>query len=41
MFTWASTVTASAPVYRISRPGDAWTVDEVADAVERTQLVAA
>jgi HPr Serine kinase C-terminal domain len=35
MFAWAGTVTADVPVERVERPRDRWTIDEVADAVER------
>jgi hypothetical protein len=34
MFEWAGAVASKVPVYAVSRPGDGWTVDEVADAVE-------
>jgi hypothetical protein len=35
LFTWSSAVAAQVPVYTVHRPGDGWTVDAVADAVER------
>ena len=34
-FEWAAAVAAQVPVYELSRPADSWTVDAVADAVER------
>lgn len=36
MFAWAGRVTSRVPVCRVTRPRDGWTVDEVADAVQRT-----
>jgi hypothetical protein len=33
-FSWAGAVTARLPVYAVTRPHEAWTVDAVADAVE-------
>jgi hypothetical protein len=35
LFTWSSAIAAQVPVYTVRRPRDGWTVDEVADAVER------
>lgn len=35
MFAWAQAVVASVPVYALTRPGAGWTVDAVAEAVER------
>lgn len=35
IFAWAGTVAARVPVYQLTRPRHGWTVDEVADAVER------
>jgi hypothetical protein len=35
LFAWSSAIAAQVPVYTVHRPGDGWTVDAVADAVER------
>lgn len=35
MFAWAGAVAARVPVHELTRPQHGWTVDEVADAVER------
>jgi hypothetical protein len=35
IFTWAARVSSAVPVHAISRPGEGWTVDAVADAVEK------
>jgi len=34
LFEWAGAVAARVPVFAVTRPGEGWTVDEVADAVE-------
>jgi hypothetical protein len=35
MFAWAGAIAATVPVHVITRPGEGWTVDSVASAVER------
>jgi hypothetical protein len=35
LFKWSSAIAAQVPVHTVHRPGDGWTVDAVADAVER------
>jgi energy-coupling factor transporter ATP-binding protein EcfA2 len=35
LFAWSSAIAASVPIYAVQRPGDGWTVDAVADAVEQ------
>lgn len=38
MFSWAAKVARAVPVHVVTRPAGAWTVDDVADAVERIAL---
>jgi hypothetical protein len=38
LFTWSSSIAAQVPVYTVHRPQDDWTVDAVADAVERVAV---
>jgi hypothetical protein len=41
LFTWAGEVAAEVPVYVVTRPAQGWTVDAVADVLERIAAVTA